>query len=324
MSLRLVGSLLAIAAALLWGTSWVATGVALRAFDPLAVAAWRGIGTTLLMALLLGSGRLGGRLSGRADGRADGVVPPMRGRLARLLVLALLGGVLFVIGMSLSISLTGATMTAFIGGLYPVVAAVAAPLVLPERPSRVALGSLVVAFAGILVLAGFDPTGFQPLGLVIGLGVASSFAGFLLLTRRWSGPWHLSAPVVTLANFALLSLVAGPLAMLMESNGLLPSSVDPGALLAILWLWVGAGVLAHLFVIGSVRRLPAHESSAYLLLNPLIAALLAAPLLDERLSPVQLSGAVLVLTGIAVATILGARASRSTMRGPDASHDSAH
>lgn len=301
-SQRAVGSLLAIAAASLWGTSWVATGAALDHFSPFAVAAWRGIGSAALMIPLLATGWLGGGPGRPGFPRISG-----RGAIARLITLALLGGAGFVIGMSISIQLTGATMSAFVAGLYPVLAAAGAPLVLSERPSPAAMGGLAASFAGVLLLAGFDPSGFQPLGIGVGLGSAVVFAAFLLLARRWSETWALRAPVVALANFLALSAVATPLALAAGGGGLFPGGSDASDWLALGWLGLAAGVLANLAVIGSVQRLPARESSAYLLLNPLVAAILAALLLGERLAPVQVGGAILVLAGIAAATLLAAR-----------------
>jgi drug/metabolite transporter (DMT)-like permease len=57
----------------------------------------------------------------------------------------------------------------------------------------------------------------------------------------------------------------------------------------------------------SVRRVAARRTSAALLLTPISSAILAALILDERLEPVQLVGAGLILGGIAGASgLLGA------------------
>ncbi len=48
--------------------------------------------------------------------------------------------------------------------------------------------------------------------------------------------------------------------------------------------------------------IPAQRSAAFLLLNPITATVLAAILLGERPSPIQLLGGILVLVGIALAT----------------------
>ncbi|HUG49099.1 MAG TPA: DMT family transporter [Candidatus Limnocylindria bacterium] len=301
MSARLTGSLLALGAALMWGTAWVATGVALREFSPEAVAAWRGAGSLLLVAGLLAAraSRAAPLPAHARSGEHDARRP---GRLLRYALLAMLGGPWFVLGMTLAVELAGATVSAFVAGLYPVVAAVAAPLLLPERPSRAAVLGLLAAFLGVLLLAGFDPLGVPPLGVAVAISVAVFFGLFLLLVRRWSSSWGLSPLHMTAANFAVLTLVALPLVLVLSPHSFVPAASVAGWL-AVGWLIVGPGVLANLFVLGSVRRLPAHESSAYLMLAPLTAWLLAGVLLGEQLAAVQALGAVLVLAGIAAATL---------------------
>jgi drug/metabolite transporter, DME family len=291
---------MALAAAIVWGTSWVATGLALRDFAAEAIAAWRGAGGLVLIVAYLAI--VSRRWAAPADAPPTSTARPRSGRWLRYLALALLGGPWFVLGMTVAVELTGATISAFVGGLYPVIAAVGAPLLLPERPSAAAVGGLLAAFVGILLLAGFDPVGLPIEGIVIALGVAVFFALFLLLARRWSEPWGLSPLRVTLANFSLLTLFAVPLTLWVSPHPMIPAATA-AAWLALGWLIVGPGVLANLSMLGSVRRLQAHESSAYLMLAPLAAAVLAVPLLDERLAPVQLIGAGLVLAGIAAATL---------------------
>jgi drug/metabolite transporter (DMT)-like permease len=297
LSVRLTGSVLALGAALLWGTSWVATGLALRDFTPAAVAAWRGVGSVVVMGVLIGAGGLYGRR------RSAGPRLPATDRLLRYLVLALFGGPWFVLGMTLAVQLTGATISAFVAGLYPVVAAAAAPLLLPERPSWLAVGGLVVAFGGVIVLGGFDPVGLPVEGFLVALLAAVVFALYLLLARRWSVAWDLSPMAITTSNLGLLALTALPLALVLDGPAALSPPAAADGWLAVAWLIVAATVMANLLIVASVRRLPAHESSAYLMLAPLAAALLAGPLLGERLTVVQAVGAGLVLAGIAAATV---------------------
>src|SRR5688572_943906 len=111
MSPRLTGSLLALAAALVWGTAWVATGIGRLDVWPAAAAARRGFVSLGLFMLLLGIGALRTG-SPAADSR------PRGGRGLRYLVLALLGGQWFVLGMTVAVELTGATISAFVAGLY--------------------------------------------------------------------------------------------------------------------------------------------------------------------------------------------------------------
>ena len=70
--------------------------------------------------------------------------------------------------------------------------------------------------------------------------------------------------------------------------------------------WLAAvAALGPILTVASVRLIPAARSAAFLLLNPITATVLAVTLLGERPSPLQLAGGILVLLGMAVATIPG-------------------
>ena len=207
------GVALTLGAALLWGTSWVGTGFALRGFSPLAVAGWRGLVGLAFIAVYIGL---------RPSALRDDHERPRAGRAARVVLLGLLGGGLFQVGLAYAVDLSGATLAAFVAGLYPILAAAGAGLVLGERPGAFVLGGLLVAFGGVVLLAGFDPTGASPAGLAIGLAAATSFAAYLLLTRRWAAAWRLPTPLVTTSLLAMTALVALPLALFTDPAGLVP------------------------------------------------------------------------------------------------------
>jgi drug/metabolite transporter (DMT)-like permease len=293
------GALAAASAALLFGSSFVATAFALRAFGPLAIGAWRGVVATVLVGALV--------LSGRVDGRAAVGVLTRAGWI-RLLVLGALGGPAFIALMNIAVEGSGATIAAFVAGLYAVLAAVLGPPILGERLGFRAIVAFVVALAGTALLAGFDPGSGRPFGLGPGIGAglmaAGAFALYLVLTRRWARALGLPGAAVAVANFAACAVVLVPAALIAgESPVPDVGAPDTGlAILALTWLAVGASLAAQLLLIAGVRRLPARSSSAVLLLNPLAASVFAALLLGERLSPLQLTGAGLVLVGIAIAT----------------------
>jgi drug/metabolite transporter (DMT)-like permease len=292
------GPAAAIGAAVLYGTSWVATGVALHGFSPFAVAAWRSLVTVLMLVPII---LWLTRPNRAAPTLPTGTAPARRGWLARLLVLGLLGGAAFGIGMNVSIMLTGAAVTAFIAGAYPVLASAAAPLVLREPLRIAAVAGLALAFCGTLLIAGFDVAGVRVEGALVAGATAVGTALFMLLSRRWQRPWGIRPTQITFTNFALLGL-AGLVLVVATGDPLLPRFVPADAWLAVLWLGIVAGAVATILLAESHRRLPTSEGSAYLMLNPLTAAILAVPVLGETLSALQLVGAALVLTGIALAT----------------------
>ena len=219
----------------------------------------------------------------------------------RLIVLGLLGGAAFGIGMNVSIMLTGAAITAFIAGAYPVLASAGAPFILREPLRVAAIVGLALAFCGTLLIAGFDVAGIPVEGALVAGATAFGTALFMLRSRRWQRPWGIRPTQITFTNFALLG-IAGVLLTLVAGDSLMPQAVPAEAWLAVLWLGILAGAVATILLAESHRRLPTSEGSAYLMLNPLTAAILAVPVLGETLSAVQMLGAALVLTGIALAT----------------------
>jgi DME family drug/metabolite transporter len=294
------GALAAAGAALFFGSSYVATAFALRAYGPLAIGAWRGAAPALIVGALVVAGRVDGR---RALGGLG------RNAWLRLAVLGALGGPVFLVAMNLAVGGSGATIAAFVAGLYAVLAALLGPPVLGERLGRGPLVAFVVALLGTALLAGLDPGANRPVGLGAGIGAgligASSFALYLVLTRRWARTLRLPGAAVVVANFTVSAIVLVPATLLVGGESLLPTQGDPDtavATVALLWLILAPSVAAQLLLVAAVRRLPARTSSAFLLVNPVAASGLAAALLGERLSSSQLVGAVLVLIGIALAT----------------------
>ena len=223
------------------------------------------------------------------------------GGLWRLAVLGLLGGGLFIVLMNVAVLLAGATVTAFVAGLYAVLAALLAVPLLGERPERVTLAAMAVALAGTALLGGLRPAPELAGGIAVGLMAAVVFALFLVLSRRWSAAYSLSGATVGLAVTALAGLGNGLLLLLLGDPGL-DAGLRPDAAVAIGWLAVGPGALAAVLMVTGMRRLPARRASAFLLLNPPTAALGAWLLLGERLTPVQLLGGGLVLVAMAVAS----------------------
>jgi drug/metabolite transporter (DMT)-like permease len=224
----------------------------------------------------------------------------MVGRLARLLILGLLGGFIFIVGMNLAVSRVGATVTAFVAGLYAILAALFAPAFLPETLDWRAVVGLAVAMLGTILLAELGPTG-DPLGLVAAGAAAVSFGLFLVLIRRWSaaiqvGPVGISLATALASTAGLVILIA-----VMEPNAALPFSASASVVLATIWL-AFVTTTGPLLTTVALRRVEASLAASLLLLNPITATALAALLLNEPPSPTQIFGGLLVLLGMAVAT----------------------
>jgi drug/metabolite transporter (DMT)-like permease len=283
-----IGVLAAAAAAISFGAAFPATAVVLRAYTPLAAAA-----TYSSLALLL---MLGLAAAGAIPRPAPGWRAP--GALARLCAVALVGGLGFIVGMSISVQLAGATVAGFVATLYSVFSAILAVPILGERLTPMALGSFVLALLGTALLA--DPGSLHGSveGIVIALGAALCFGLYLVFARKWSG-----FPGMGGSSMALAVLVGrGPVLLAVEAirepAALTPSGLDLAVVVAMAYLALVPGGLAQVFILASTRRIAARRTSAWLLLTPLTSATLALVLLGETPSAIQLAGGALVVLGI--------------------------
>ena len=294
------GAAYAALTAILYGTSYVATAFALRSFSPLAAASLRGAFGLLALVAALGVPIL---------------VNAQRAHLPsgawwRLLTLGLLGGPLFTVALNLAVAGAGATITAFVAGLYAVLtAAIGVPL-LRERVTAHVTVALLLALVGTGLLAELQPASGDLPGIAAGLVGAVTFALFLVLSRRWSAAYRLRGPTVAIVLQALTAVVVG-LAVIVARQPVLAHPLRLDAVVAIAWLAVGPGALAAVLVVASMRRLRASQASAFLLLNPPTAALGGLLLLGEHLEPIQLAGAALILVAIAGASLWPALTSRA-------------
>lgn len=281
--------------AILWGSAFPVTRLLLEEMPPLGAAAWR----TLLAAS-------GVAVFAAIQGEF-GRLRPEREDRGRLALLALLGGATFLIAMNLAIFLTGASITSFVTGTYPLLAVVVAAFLLGEPLGRRAIGALVVAALGLILLARPGGAHVEVVGVLVALGAALSFATYLGLARLWADPARL--PTLTVAFWLLISslVVSGALQLVVDPGGLLPQLSLKGWA-ALLWLALPASALPHVLVIATLRRMPASRAAPFLMLMPISGALIAAALLGERLDQIQLGGAGLILLGIAAATMQGRRA----------------
>ena len=231
-----------------------------------------------------------------------------RTRRSRLLAYA--AGVLFAVDLVFwhhSIEAVGAGLATVLGNTQVVLVGLIAWAVLGERPSRRALASIPIVLVGVVLISGAigeGAYGSNPtLGVLFGVITAIAYSGFLLTLRagnadrrRPSGPLF----DATLASALGVAVFAIPTGRLDFTPGL-----EAQAWLVALAL--SSQVLGWLLISISLPRLPAVVTSILLTLQPVATVALAALLVDESPSPLQLAGAAAILSGLVLATARGRR-----------------
>jgi drug/metabolite transporter (DMT)-like permease len=179
----------------------------------------------------------------------------------------------------------------------PIVLAVVAPLVLPERWSGVVLGAAAVGAAGVVLIAlDADRSGGSPWAVAAGLGSAATYAALVILSKRLL---LADTPPLTVAFWDCLvgALVVAP--ALLVAGRVLPA--DTGEWAAVLALGILLTGVSTLVYVTLLRHVSAQAAGVLTFLEPVAGVLLAWALVSEAPGATTLLGGALVLAaGLAV------------------------
>ena len=231
-------------------------------------------------------------------------------RERRVLVVA---GVFFAADLILwnhSIADVGAGLATVLANIQVVLVPLVAWAVLAERPGRRVLAALPIALLGVVLISGalqHGAYGRAPgRGTLFGIGAGVAYVGFLLLLRRGGSDLRrVAGPLFdATATGAAVSIVVG---LIIGDADLLPGWPGVGWLVV---LALTSQVLGWLLITTSLPRLPAAITSLLLTIQPVCAVILAAVILSESPSGLQLVGVAVVLGAVIMATRPGATSHR--------------
>lgn len=228
---------------------------------------------------------------------------PMPAGMARLSIIA---GVFFaadLLSWHHAVDAVGAGLATVMGNLQVLVVGLVAWAVLGERPPRPVLLALPVVLAGVVLISGVIGTGAYgadpPLGVALGSFTALAYAGYLLVIRHGGSDPRRPAGPVALATASTM-VVAIAFGALYGDLDPVPSWPAHGWLVLV---GITSQSIGYLIISTSLPRLPAAIISVILLAQPVATVVLARLLLAETPSLVQVAGVILVIGGIAIATV---------------------
>jgi drug/metabolite transporter (DMT)-like permease len=219
---------------------------------------------------------------------------PAGGALARGVALGMLGTSGQTWLFTSALGRIDAALASLLLYAYPAMVMVAAVLIGRERLSLRRVIALVVASAGIaLVLSGAPVGTTDGFGVVLALGAALVYTGYLLVGH---------ALVQRVPPLMLATLICTGAALTFTGIGLIGGLLDFGfrpwgwgPILAIALL---PTVLATVTSLAGVTRVGPTVASIITMMEVPVTVLMAAILLGERLSPLQLVGGALVLASV--------------------------
>jgi drug/metabolite transporter (DMT)-like permease len=184
----------------------------------------------------------------------------------------------------------------------PIFLAVLAPLLLPERRSRIGLLALTLSGPGValIALAGDDGSGISAPAVAAGLGAAITYALIVIWTKnivRFVSPF-----TVAFWEYLIVSAVLAP--FVLGSDRVLPGASEWPAVFVLGSLLTG--VLGVLYV-GVLREVTAQAAGLLAYLEPLSASLLAWAILGESVGWQVAVGGLAVLLGGALVVLYEGR-----------------
>jgi O-acetylserine/cysteine efflux transporter len=275
---------LAVAVAAIWGVNFVVIETGLAHFPPLLFSALRFTLAAVPAIFFAGRPRV-----------------PWRWVVAVALILGVTKFSLLFAGMKAGMP---AGLSSLVLQSQAVFTVLFAALLLRERPRRAQIAGLIVALAGVGLVATRMTADMGSFLLIIGAAVAWGLAN--IATRKASPPDTLRFMIWVSAfaapPLAVLSLVidgpAADLAALRAIDGQAVSALLYIALLSTLAGFAGWGYL--------IRRYGAGPVAPFSMLVPFFGMASAALALGERIHPIDVAGGVLVIGGI----LLGLRPPR--------------
>lgn len=269
-----------------WGTTWVASKIGVKDMPALEMAYIRQFFGGICFVLFF---MLYKKLSF-----------PSAKEFVWLLIMALL---MFVVANGLStwsLQYIPTGLSSLIGALYPL------SVVIIEMIFYKSKNMTILTFIGLLLgISGigivFYENAFQhhPDGFVFGviLSVSAMLAWsvgsiFIVRNRTNLNPYYATGWQMLISSF-ILCIVAE------TTQPTIPfAAITPRAWGAIAYLVLAGSLLAFIAFIYSMKKLPAAVSSLYAYINPLVAMVTAAILLNEKLTMYILWGAIVTLAGV--------------------------
>jgi drug/metabolite transporter (DMT)-like permease len=198
----------------------------------------------------------------------------------------------------ISLHMTSVANSTLLVNVAPIFVTLYSWLVVKQRIRRLFVVGLIVAVVGIVVLKGGPHSmgGGQLRGDGIAVFAAALYAGYILLLGRARRIY--STSTIMLWTTTSAALCTGAMAWLSEP-ALLPATAA-GWLILIGLAWISQAGGQSLIAF-ALAWLPATMSSLTLLIQPVVAALLAWGLLHEPLTGFQVAGGLIVIAGIALA-----------------------
>jgi len=270
-----------------WGASFIATKFALRDIGPVAVIWLRFAVGVIILAIAVAARRQ--------------FTLPKRNEWGYFALLGFLGITLHQWLQANGLVTAKATTSAWIVSTIPVFMALLGWLALKERLGWIKVGGILLATFGMLLvvsrgeLAALWVNGFGAPGDYLILISAVNWAVFSVLSRRGLKLY----PATRMMFYVmLLGWLFSSILFFSGSYWIQIPHLAPSGWAGIAFLGIFCSGLAYITWYDALQALPSAQAGVFLYIEPLVTMLLAAILIDEKVTPASLLGGAIILLGV--------------------------
>ena len=211
-----------------------------------------------------------------------------------------------------ALSLTTATAAQTLVAAGPAMTLLVAILLGKETATRAKWTGIALAGSGALMLVGIGVGEGSVAGNLLALCNVASYSVYLVISRGLLKRYNALTVITWVFAFGVVGMLPW---------GLLPAAREVGSMGADTWaalayIVVGPTVAAYYLNLWASRRVEASLVSTFVYLQPVMTALLAVPLLHERISWIMIPAVALIFAGVSVAIRAG-RTRRSPVPSPE-------
>jgi len=293
MKKRIVGLILLFLAIFVWGISFVSTKVVLLELPPVSIAFFRQfVALVPLLAMMLA--------------RKEGLKPG-KGDLKLFALASFFGIVLYFVCENTGLTMTTASNASMLVAAIPVFVLVAESIMTRKPISKASLGCILASLAGVYCIisenGAIDFSGRSFLGNLLILGAMVSWIVYTFISKGL-GERYSSLKLTTVQTILSIPLFL-PFTLPEVKEWQVPSA---RAFLHLLFLGIFCSALAYVFFLYSIRTLGPVLPSAALNLIPVITIITGRIVLSEELTWLQALGAVLIVGGLTILSLMQLKA----------------
>ena len=188
--------------------------------------------------------------------------------------------------------------------MAPVIVVLVSPFLFKERLTPLKAVCVAVALAGMVFVSGIPQSGFAGMselkGILLGLGAATFYAIVVILNQYIK---DISAYDKTIMQLGTAAVALLPYTLLTENFA--DTTFTPVSIIMLIFVGIVHTGIAYTLYFGSMSGLKAQTIALFSYIDPVVAIILSALILQENIGLWGVIGAVMVLGSTMVSELLG-------------------